>query len=48
MKIQIGHKVLNLEELYQVSYLGATQVEVVIDAMLYAELNTTAPKDKAT
>jgi hypothetical protein len=48
MKIPIGHKVLNLEELYQVSCLGADQAQVVIDSQLYAELSTAAPKDKAT
>jgi hypothetical protein len=48
MKIPIGHKVLNLEELYQISCLGADQAQVVIDSQLYAELSTAAPKDKAT
>ena len=48
MKIQIGHKVLNLEELYLVSYLGAPQAELVIDSQLYAELSTAAAKDKET
>ena len=46
MKYPIGHKVLNLEELYNTSYLGATQVEVVVDAQLYADLSTAASKDK--
>jgi hypothetical protein len=32
MKYPIGHKVLNLEELYNTAYLGASQVEVVVDA----------------
>lgn len=40
-KIVIGHKVLNLEELYDVSCVGsALGVEVVVDSQLYAELNT--------
>lgn len=46
MKIPIGHKVLNLEELYQVAYLGSSQVEVVVDNQLAAELSTAASKDK--
>ena len=38
MKIVIGHKILNLEELYNI----ASGAEVVIDAPTYSELNKTA------
>ena len=38
MKIVIGHKILNLEELYNI----AAGAEVVVDAPTYAELNKTA------
>jgi hypothetical protein len=39
-KIVIGHKVLNLEELYNTSCIGSTLgVEVVVDSQLYAELS---------
>lgn len=44
MKIVVGHKVLNLEELFNVSCLGSTQTEVVVDSQLYADLNKQAPK----
>ena len=47
MKITVGHKVINLEELFQIAFLGAPQAELAIDAQLYAELSTTAPKDKS-
>lgn len=47
MKITIGHKVLNLEELFNVAYLGSEQAEVVIDSQLSAELSTEAPKAMA-
>ena len=43
MKVVIGHKIINLEELFQISR-GA---EVVIDAQIYADLNKTA-QDKGT
>ena len=47
-KVVIGHKVLNLEELYNVSCLGsAHQVEVVVDSQLYAELNKAPAKADA-
>ena len=40
-KIVIGHKVLNLEELYNTSCIGsALGIEVVVDSQLYAELST--------
>ena len=39
-KIVIGHKVLNLEELTMVAYLGRDLAEVVVDSQLYAELAT--------
>ena len=42
MKIVIGHKVLNLEELYNVSYLDFNKAEVVVDNQLHAELSTAA------
>ncbi len=43
MKIVIGHKVLNLEELTNVAYLGKDLAEVIVDSQLYAELATAAP-----
>ena len=43
MKIVIGHKVLNLEELTDVAYLGRDLAEVVVDSQLYADLATAAP-----
>lgn len=43
MKIVIGHKVLNLEELTYVASLGKDLAEVIIDSQLYAELATQAP-----
>lgn len=47
-KVVIGHKVLNLEELYSVSCVGsALGVEVVVDSQLYAELSTLAVKYEA-
>ena len=46
MKIVVGHKVLNLEELTHVSHLGKDLAEVVVDSQLYAELST-APLQKA-
>lgn len=42
MKIVIGHKVLNLEELSNVAYLGRDLAEVIVDSQLYAELSTAA------
>lgn len=45
----IGHKVLNLEELYNVSCVGSSLgVEVVVDSQLYAELSTAAVKYEAS
>jgi len=43
MKIVIGHKVLNLEELTYVAYLGKDLAEVIVDSQLYAELAQQAP-----
>ena len=43
MKIVIGHKVLNLEELTNVASLGKDLAEVIVDSQLYAELATQAP-----
>jgi len=40
MHIVIGHKVLNLEELYNVSYLDFTGSEVIVDNQLHADLST--------
>eukprot|EP00352_Strombidinopsis_acuminata_P009398 CAMPEP_0176353742 /NCGR_PEP_ID=MMETSP0126-20121128/12024_1 /TAXON_ID=141414 ORGANISM="Strombidinopsis acuminatum, Strain SPMC142" /NCGR_SAMPLE_ID=MMETSP0126 /ASSEMBLY_ACC=CAM_ASM_000229 /LENGTH=67 /DNA_ID=CAMNT_0017705547 /DNA_START=15 /DNA_END=218 /DNA_ORIENTATION=+ len=40
MKIVVGHKVVNLEELFNVSCLPAGQTEVIVDSQLNAELNT--------
>lgn len=48
-KIVIGHKVLNLEELYNTSCIGSTLgVEVVVDSQLYAELSAQAIKLEST
>jgi len=38
MKIVVGHKNLNLEELFNVSYLPA-QSEVVVDNVISTEFN---------
>lgn len=49
MKIVIGHKVINLEELFNVSQLtpaGAAVAEVVVDAQINAELGKQPGKDK--
>lgn len=43
MKIVIGHKVLNLEELTNVACLGKDLAEVIVDSQLYAELAAQAP-----
>jgi len=43
MKIVIGHKVLNLEELTNVACLGKDLAEVIVDSQLYADLATAAP-----
>ena len=43
MKIVIGHKVLNLEEITNVANLGVDLAEVIVDSQLYAELATQAP-----
>ena len=43
MKIPVGHKILNLEELFLISTFSAkqssTQVEVVADNQIFAELD---------
>ena len=45
MKIVVGHKILNLEELFQV---GQNQnAEVVVDAQIFNELTCAAPKATA-
>jgi len=49
MKVVIGHKVLNLEELYTVGYLHQSEtapVEVVVDSQIYAELSKQPPKEQ--
>ena len=47
-KVVIGHKVLNLEELYNVSCIGSSLgVEVVVDSQLYAELSCASVKYEA-
>jgi len=43
MKVVIGHKVLNLEELTYVASLGKDLAEVIVDSQLYTELATQAP-----
>ena len=49
MKIVIGHKNLNLEELYQIAY-HPSHAEVVVDSVINAEFAATipggAPKDQ--
>ena len=52
MKIAVGHKILNLEELFTIAtYSGSDankiQVELVVDSQVYAELSKTAPKEAA-
>jgi hypothetical protein len=44
MKIVIGHKVINLEELFQISQ-DFMQVELVVDSPTYAELKKDPPKE---
>lgn len=43
MKIVVGHKVVNLEELTYVASLGKDLAEVIVDSQLYADLSTAAP-----
>lgn len=49
MKIVIGHKILNLEELYQISQItdSGPLAEVVVDSQIRAELSKADPKDKS-
>mgnify|MGYP000844134132 CR=1 FL=1 len=43
MKIVVGQKILNLEELYNIScYKGA---EVIVDSAIYAEIGKTIGKE---
>jgi hypothetical protein len=42
MKIVIGHKTLNLEELFSIATFPAL-AEVVVDSPTYIELNPQAP-----
>ena len=48
-KIVIGHKILNLEELFTISTYDSTQpglkVEVVVDSQLYSDLSTARSKE---
>ena len=51
MKVVLGHKILNLEELFSTSSLEEvnsknTLVEVAIDAQIYAELAKQANKEQ--
>lgn len=48
MKIVIGHKVLNLEELTNVAYLGKDLAEVIVDSQLYSDLSTQPLQKAAT
>ena len=43
MKIVVGHKVLNLEELTTVATFDGGHSQVIVDSQLYAELGKTAP-----
>ena len=48
MKITVGQKVLNLEELFLISTYSAaasSQIEVVVDSQIYAELDKKSAKD---
>ena len=47
MKLTIGHKIVNLEELFQISQLNDNEpyVEVVVDSAVYSELSKAKPKD---
>ena len=49
--IVIGHKILNLEELFTIATYDSTQpgqrIEVAVDSPLYSELNKQEPKEKA-
>ena len=46
MKIVVGHKVLNLEELTTIASYDCGLSEVVVDSQLSAELSTAAAADK--
>ena len=49
MKIVIGHKIINLEELFNISQLtptGAAVAEVCVDSQINAELAKQPGKDK--
>ena len=47
MKITVGQKVLNLEELFLCTYSASasSQIEVVVDSQIYAELDKKPAKD---
>ena len=48
MKVTLGHKVINLEELFQISQLNQNDepfVEVVVDSAIYSELSKAKPKE---
>jgi hypothetical protein len=42
MKIVVGHKVLNIEEITNIGFFDKGFSEVVVDSQLYAELSTAA------
>ena len=44
MKIVVGHKVLNLEELTNVACFDGGMSEVIVDSQLYADLSTAPPQ----
>jgi hypothetical protein len=43
MKIVIGHKTLNLEELYTLAALGPQHAELVVDSVTNAEFAASVP-----
>ena len=45
MKIVVGQKILNLEELYNISCYKTTPNEVVVDSAIYSEIGKTIGKE---
>lgn len=45
MKIVVGQKILNLEELYNISCYKGTPNEVVVDSVIYSEVGKTIGKE---
>ena len=49
--IVVGHKIINLEELYTISTYDSTtsgqRIEVAVDSPLYSELNKAKSKENA-